>query len=260
MQPLLQITDLNTWYPIRGGLFSRTRGHVHAVNGVSFSVMPGETVGLVGESGCGKTTLARTILLLEHPHSGTITFDGTDISTFDEPARRAYRRALQVVFQDPFAALNPRHTILDALTEAPLAHGLITRRQQRDTARALLHDVGLGPEALDRYPHAFSGGQRQRICIARALALKPRLLICDEAVSALDLSVRAQILNLLADLRQSHNLAYLFITHDLSVVRHLADRIAVMYRGKIVEHGAATTVLNTPQHPYTQTLLHSSGL
>jgi len=255
MTPLLEIRDLRAWYPVRGGFFGRTRSYVRAVDGVSLQVAAGETVGLVGESGCGKSTLARTILLLEKPQAGSVQIDGHDIATLDAAERRAYRRAVQVVFQDPFASLNPRHTILDALTEAPLAHGLVGRGGRRALASRLLADVGLGDEALDRYPHAFSGGQRQRICIARALALQPRLLICDEAVSALDLSVRAQILNLLAELRAARGLAYLFITHDLGVVRHLADRIAVMRRGKIVESGPAEAILDTPQDPYTRELL-----
>ncbi len=255
MTPLLDIRNLRTWFPVRSGLFGRIRSHVRAVDDVSLQVQAGETLGIVGESGCGKTTLARTILMLEKPHSGTLLLDGRDITAFDAAGRDAYRRAVQVVFQDPFASLNPRHTILDVLTEALLAHGLINRRERRETAVGLLADVGLGPEALDRYPHAFSGGQRQRICIARALALKPRLLICDEAVSALDLSVRAQILNLLEALRAKHNLAFLFITHDLGVVRHLADRIAVMRLGRIIETGATDDILDSPQDPYTRTLL-----
>ncbi len=257
MKTLLDIRDLRTWYPLRSGLFGRVRGHVCAVDGVSLQVRAGETLGIVGESGCGKTTLARTILLLAKPHSGEILLDGRDITAFDAAERVAYRRAVQVVFQDPFASLNPRHTILDAITEALLAHGLISRRERRETAVGLLADVGLGPEALDRYPHAFSGGQRQRICIARALALKPRLLICDEAVSALDLSVRAQILNLLESLRTKHNLSYLFITHDIGVVRHLADRIAVMYKGRIIETGPTESILGAPQDPYTRALLEA---
>ena len=255
MTPLLDIRNLRTWFPVRSGLFGRIRSHVRAVDDVSLQVQAGETLGIVGESGCGKTTLARTILMLEKPHSGTLLLDGRDITAFDAAGRDAYRRAVQVVFQDPFASLNPRHTILDAITEALLAHGLISRHERRETAVDLLADVGLGPEALDRYPHAFSGGQRQRICIARALALKPRLLICDEAVSALDLSVRAQILNLLESLRAKHNLSYLFITHDIGVVRHLADRIAVMYKGRIIETGPTESVLGAPQDPYTRALL-----
>ncbi len=255
--PLLEVNDLYTWYPIRRGVFGRTVGHVRAVDGVSLTLAAGETVGLVGESGCGKSTLARTILRLEPPRSGTIRLDGRAILPLAGAALRDYRRQVQVVFQDPFASLNPRLTVLELVTEAMIVHGLIPASARRPTAIRLLQDVGLGPEALDRYPNAFSGGQRQRICIARALSLEPRLLICDEAVSALDLLVRAQVLNLLADLRARHGLAYLFITHDIGVVQHLADRIAVMYLGRIVEQGPAEQVLTTPAHPYTRLLLAS---
>jgi peptide/nickel transport system ATP-binding protein/oligopeptide transport system ATP-binding protein len=255
MPPLLEIRDLHTYYPIRRGILARTAGAVRAVDGVSLVVAAGETVGLVGESGCGKTTLARTILRLETPHSGEIRVDGVNVATLRGAALKAYRRAVQVVFQDPFASLNPRHTVLDLVTEGMLAHGLATPANRREHAARLLDDVGLGADLLDRYPHAFSGGQRQRIAIARALALGPRLLICDEAVSALDLSVRAQILNLLADLRERHGLAYLFITHDLAVVQHLADRIVVMRRGVVVESGPTEQVMSRPAHPYTRDLL-----
>ena len=255
MTPLLEIRDLRTYYPIRRGLFARTVGAVRAVDGVNLTLQAGETVGIVGESGCGKTTLARTILRLERPHTGEIRVDGVDIATLRGAALKAYRRDVQVVFQDPFASLNPRHTVLDLVTEGMLAHGLATPANRRAQAARLLEDVGLGADLLDRYPHAFSGGQRQRIAIARALSLGPRLLICDEAVSALDLSVRAQILNLLADLRARHGLAYLFITHDMAVVQHLADRIVVMQRGRVVEAGPAEQLLANPAHPYTRELL-----
>lgn len=254
---LLEVSDLYTWYPIRRGVFGRTVGHVRAVDGVSLTLTAGETLGLVGESGCGKSTLARTLLRLEHPRSGVIRLNGREILPLAGAALRDYRRQVQVVFQDPFASLNPRLTVLELVTEAMIVHGLIPASERRPTAIRLLQDVGLGPEALDRYPNAFSGGQRQRICIARALSLGPRLLICDEAVSALDLLVRAQVLNLLADLRARHSLSYLFITHDIGVVQHLADRIAVMYLGRIVELGPAEQVLATPAHPYTQLLLAS---
>lgn len=252
---LLDIHGLRTWYPVKKGVFARTVGHVRAVDGVDLTLGSGETLGIVGESGCGKSTLARTILRLERPREGRITLDGQDVLALRGDALRTYRRAVQVVFQDPHASLNPRHTVLDILTEAMLVHGLATRGNRRDAATRLLADVGLPDDILDRYPHAFSGGQRQRICIARALALGPRLLICDEAVSALDLSVRAQVLNLFEDLKARHGLSYLFITHDIGVVQHLADRIAVMYLGKIVESGPAETVLNSPAHPYTRLLL-----
>jgi ABC-type glutathione transport system ATPase component len=253
--PLLELRNLRTWYPIRRGLLARTVGHVKAVQDVSLTLRAGEVIGIVGESGCGKTTLARSILRLETPLSGEISIDGRNIARLKGAALRRYRREVQVVFQDPFASLNPRHTILETLTEGMIAHRLIKPAERRAAAQRLLADVGLGAEALDRFPHAFSGGQRQRICIARALALSPRLLICDEAVSALDLSVRAQVLNLLAELRGRYGLAYLFITHDIGVVQHLADRIAVMCQGVIVESGDAEQILTAPQHPYTRTLL-----
>jgi oligopeptide transport system ATP-binding protein len=255
MTPLLEIRDLRTYYPIRRGIFARTVGTIRAVDGVTLTVQAGETVGIVGESGCGKTTLARTILRLEKPQSGEILIDGRNIATLRGQALKDYRRTVQVVFQDPFASLNPRHTVIDLITEGMLAHGLATPGDRRQQAVRLLDDVGLSADLLDRYPHAFSGGQRQRIAIARALSLGPRLLICDEAVSALDLSVRAQILNLLADLRARHGLAYLFITHDMAVVQHLAERIVVMQRGCVVESGTTEQVLSHPAHPYTRELL-----
>jgi ABC-type oligopeptide transport system ATPase subunit len=253
--PLLRIRGLKTWYPVKKGVFARTVGHIRAVDGVDLDLMRGETLGIVGESGCGKSTLARTILRLEKPRAGTLLLNGRDIRTLRGADLRTYRRTVQVVFQDPYASLNPRHTVLDLLTEAMLAHRLVTPETRRDAAVRLLADVGLPEEILDRYPHEFSGGQRQRLCIARALALGPQLLICDEAVSALDLSVRAQVLNLLEDLKAKHGLSYLFITHDISVVQHIADRIAVMNRGRIVETGPVEQVLNTPEHPYTRLLL-----
>ncbi len=255
--PLLEIRGLKTWYPIKKGVFARTAGFVRAVDGVDLTLLRGETLGVVGESGCGKSTLARTVLRLEKVREGAIALNGQSVLTLRGPALRAYRRAVQVVFQDPQASLNPRHTVLDLLTEAMLVHGLVTREGRRDAAARLLADVGLPPDVLDRYPHAFSGGQRQRICIARALALGPQLLICDESVSALDLSVRAQVLNLLQELKDKRGLSYLFITHDIGVVQHLADRIAVMYLGKIVETGPADAVLQTPAHPYTLLLLRA---
>lgn len=255
--PLLEIRGLKTWFPIKKGVFAQTVGHTRAVDGVDLTLDPGETLGIVGESGCGKSTLARSVLRLEKPLAGSIRLDGRDVLSLRGAALRAYRRTVQAVFQDPQASLNPRHTVLDILTEAMLVHGLTTRDSRRDAAARLLSDVGLPADILDRYPHAFSGGQRQRICIARALALGPKLLICDEAVSALDLSVRAQVLNLLAELKAKHGLSYLFITHDIGVVQHLADRIAVMYLGKIVETGPAERVLDAPSHPYTQLLLRA---
>jgi oligopeptide/dipeptide ABC transporter ATP-binding protein len=255
--PLLEIHNLKTWYPIKKGVLARTVGFVRAVDGVDMALYRGETLGIVGESGCGKSTLARTVLRLEKPREGTVSLNGQNVLALRGKALRAFRRAVQVVFQDPHASLNPRHTVLDLLTEAMLVHGLVTREGRRDAAVRLLSDVGLPADVLDRYPHAFSGGQRQRLCIARALALGPQLLICDEAVSALDLSVRAQVLNLLQELKDKHGLSYLFITHDIGVVQHLADRIAVMYLGKIVDTGSAEAVLSAPAHPYTQLLLRA---
>ncbi|MDD5706968.1 MAG: dipeptide ABC transporter ATP-binding protein [Kiritimatiellae bacterium] len=261
--PLLEVRDLRTWYPVRRGVLARTVDQVRAVDGISLTLRAGETLGVVGASGCGKTTLARTILRLERPRGGAVLVDGQDVLKLRGAALKAYRRAVQVIFQDPFASLNPRHTVLDLVTEGMLAHSLTTPATRRADASRLLVDVGLDAGMLDRYPHAFSGGQRQRIAIARALSLSPRLLICDEAVSALDLSVRAQILNLLAELRDRYGLAYLFITHDLGVVRHLADRIVVMLQGRIVEEGPTVEVLAAPRHDYTRQLLaavpHAGG-
>lgn len=253
--PLLRISNLKTWYPIRQGILARTIGHVRAVDGVSLDVFPGETVGLVGESGCGKSTLVRTVMGLESPSSGDIHLDGIPLWPPKHRDTLPLRRRLQMVFQDPYASLNPRMTILDIVTEGLLEHGLIHSREQQASATRLLADVGMEPSALLRYPHEFSGGQRQRISIARAMALRPDLVICDEAVSALDVSVRAQVLNLLIDLRASHKLAYLFIAHDLGVIRHIAHRVAVMYLGTLVETGPATAVLDRPVHPYTQALI-----
>lgn len=254
-KPLLEVRDLNTWFPVKKGIFARTVDHVKAVNGVSFSMAAGETLGVVGESGCGKSTLSRTILRLEKAHSGQVFFEGQDVFALKGPALQQYRRDMQVVFQDPHATLNPRHSILDILTEGMLVHGLIKPAEAEDVAAELLRDVGLQPDAMHRYPHAFSGGQRQRICIARALALKPKMIICDEAVSALDLSIRAQVLNLLMELKAKYSLAYLFITHDIGVVEHIADNIIVMFKGQIVERGPATEVLLNPKEAYTQRLI-----
>jgi len=252
---LLSIHDARVWFPIQRGVFSRTVGHVRAVDGVSLDIKPGRTLGLVGESGCGKSTLARAIVGLEPLHAGSICFQGTDMSRMDADQWKTARRDLQVVFQDPFASLNPRMTVFDIITEALVVHKLIAGREREAVARELLSDVGLGHEALHRYPHEFSGGQRQRICVARALAMKPKLIICDEAVSALDVSVQAQIINLLMELREKYGLAYLFIAHDLSVVRHIAHEVAVMYLGQIVEHGEADAVIHHPVHPYSRALV-----
>ena len=253
--PLLDLKDLATWFPIRRGVFSRTIGHVRAVDGVDLTIAPGETVGLVGESGCGKSTLARTILLLDKAHQGSIQFNGVDMLTSRRAQIQPLRRRLQVIFQDPFASLNPRMTVLDIVAEGLLEHGVIRNREKLEVTSQLLEDVGLGRDALYRYPHEFSGGQRQRISIARAISLKPDLIICDEAVSALDVSIQAQVMNLLMELREKYGLAYLFISHDLSVVRHISDRIAVMYLGRIVELGRTADIMERPRHPYTQALI-----
>ena len=255
MTPLLELDGLRTWFPIRRGIFSHTVGHVQAVDGVSLKLEKGKTLGLVGESGCGKTTLARTILRLDPAREGRILFKGDDVLQLSGEALRQLRRNLQIVFQDPFASLNPRMTVMDLVTEGMVTHGLIPAARKEEEAARLLQEVGLGKRALYRYPHEFSGGQRQRISVARAISLRPEVVICDEAVSALDVSVQAQVLNLLMDLRERHGLSYLFISHDLSVVRHIADDVAVMYLGRIVEHGPAQQVMDHPQHPYTRALV-----
>ena len=255
MTPLLNVTDLKTWFPIRRGLFSRTTGHIRAVDGVSLHLNPGETLGLVGESGCGKSTLARTILRLDAAHEGAVHFEGADLLQLSKQEMRLVRPRLQMIFQDPYASMNPRQTVRDLLLEAPAFHRRITRAEHETVAVRLLQDVGMDRDALNRYPHEFSGGQRQRICIARALALQPSLIACDEIVSALDVSVQAQVLNLMADLQEKYRLAYLFISHDLSVVRHLAQRTAVMYLGEIVESGPTIDVIQNPRHPYTRALV-----
>ncbi len=239
-QPLLSIRDLRTWFPLRRLLFSRQRGSVKAVDGVSIDIFPGETVGLVGESGCGKTTLGRTILGLEKATAGQVMFGDIDLLSLRESAMRPLRRHLQMIFQDPYASLNPRLPIVNIITEGLQEHGLLNG-DPAPVATQLLQEVGLGPEALYRYPHEFSGGQRQRISIARAMSLHPQFIICDEAVSALDVSIQAQIINLLVDLREAYDLAYLFISHDLSVVRHISQRLAVMYVGQIVDHHSVIT-------------------
>ncbi len=253
--PLLEIKNLKTWFPIRRGVFSRTVGQIRAVDGVSLTMNPGETLGLVGESGCGKTTLARTILLLDKAHSGHIQFKDIEMLSSPRSKIQPLRRQLQVIFQDPFSSLNPRMTVLDIVSEGMIEHGIIRRRERQEAVSGLLEDVGLGQDALHRYPHEFSGGQRQRISIARAISLHPELIICDEAVSALDVSIQAQVMNLLMDLRKKYGLAYLFISHDLNVVRHISDRIAVMYLGRIVESGSTQDIMEHPQHPYTRALI-----
>ena len=254
---LLDVRDLKVSFPVRKGLFARTLGYVHALSGVTFDLRRGETLGIVGESGCGKTTLARAILRLNRPSSGSVTLYGEDVLSLRGSRLVRYRQRVQAVFQDPQASLNPRHTVRDILTEAMVYHKIIAPSQRAGVATELLARVGLDASALDRYPHEFSGGQRQRICIARAISLKPEILICDEAVSALDLSLRAQVLDLLADLKTQLGLSVIFITHDVGVVQHVADRLLVMQGGKIVERGECRDVLSRPQMPYTRHLLAS---
>jgi ABC-type oligopeptide transport system ATPase subunit len=254
---ILEVRDLKVWFPIKKGIFSRTAGYVKAVDGVSFDLRRGETLGVVGESGCGKSTTSRAVLMLNKPCGGTIKVDGVDISTLRGKALLEYHRKVQVVFQDPNASLNPRHTICDIVTEGMIYHGLCRKEERNDRAVELLESVGLDSSVLYRYPHEFSGGQRQRICIARAIALKPELLICDEAVSALDLSIRAQVLDLLGGLKKKLGLSFMFITHDVGVVQHIADHIIVMNHGKIVEEGTADEVLKNPKEEYTRRLMAS---
>lgn len=258
--PLLQVEDLKTHFPIRKGFFRRTVGYVRAVDGVSFSVNVGETLGVVGESGCGKTTVGRTILRLIQASggahiSGRVNFDGKDVFALPNDQMRSLRSQMQIIFQDPVGSLNPRMTVGAMLAEPLLVHKLASKNDVRPKVAALLDRVGLPTSAANRYPHEFSGGQRQRIGIARALALNPRFIVCDEPVSALDVSIQAQILNLLQDLKKEMNLSYLFIAHNLAVVEHFSDRVAVMYLGKIVEIAPSSELYKNPRHPYTSALL-----
>jgi peptide/nickel transport system ATP-binding protein len=254
--PLLRAEGLRVWFPIRKGLFQRTVGWVRAVDGIDLDVPAGRTLALVGESGCGKSTVGRALLRLVEPREGKLWFEGVDLLGLDAQTLHPYRRAMQIVFQDPQGSLDPRMRVRDAIAEGMQSFGIGADESERtERVAALLARVQLDPAQMWRYPHEFSGGQRQRICIARALAVEPRLLICDEATSALDVSIQAQILNLLDDLQQELGLAYLFITHDLGVVRHLADRVAVMYLGQIVEEGETERIFGDPRHPYTRGLL-----
>ena len=255
-QSLLRIRNLKKYFPVRGGLFSRESGRVHAVDDVSFDIAEGETLGLVGESGCGKSTTGRAILRLIEPTSGEIWFRDRNVTELGERAMRHLRKEIQMIFQDPYSSLDPRMTVGSIIGEALLVHGLAAGRKAREERVVeLLETVGLSAEHLRRYPHEFSGGQRQRIGIARALAVRPSMIVCDEAVSALDVSVQAQVVNLLEDLQNKFGLTYLFIAHDLSVVEHISTRVAVMYLGKIVELASAKDLYTNPRHPYSEALL-----
>lgn len=254
-KPLLEVSNLQVGFP-QAGAFGQTKRYVMAVKGVSFQVYPGETLGLVGESGCGKTTLGRTLLRLITPISGSVMFDGQNVATIGGHALQKLRQEMQIIFQNPFSSLDPRLKVGDAVIEPLLIHGRGNNdRNRRKIASELLEEVGLDPTLVHRYPHEFSGGQRQRICIARALALRPKFIICDESVSSLDVSVQAQVLNLLKELQQKLNLTYIFISHDLNVVKFMSDRILVMNQGQIVEQGAAESIYRSPQQEYTRRLI-----
>ncbi|MBX3354391.1 MAG: ABC transporter ATP-binding protein [Phycisphaeraceae bacterium] len=254
-RPLLEVRDLRTWFPIRRGFLQRTVGFVKAIDGVSFHIRRGETLGLVGESGCGKTTVGRTILRLIPATGGEVLFDGVNVFSQGYASMRKLRRRMQIIFQDPGGSLNPRMRVGRIVGEPLEVHGLARGDELRHRVESLLERCGLWKAAADRYPHEFSGGQRQRVAIARALALEPELIVCDEPTSALDVSIQSQILNLLSDLQDEFGLSFLFISHDMAVIHHVCDRIAVMYNGKIVEEGDRDDIINRPQHPYTQALL-----
>ena len=257
---LVRVENLVKYYPIRGGIFMKEVAFVKAVDNVSLTILQGETLGLVGESGCGKSTLGRAILRLEEPTSGKVFFHDQAIQDLEPKAMRQLRKKMQIIFQDPFSSLNPRKPISQIIGEPLLVHGMSNRSQRNQAVADILKTVGLGKEHMRRYPHQFSGGQRQRIGIARAIALKPEFIVCDEAVSALDVSIQAQVINLLKDLQEQFNLTYLFISHDLHVVEYISDRVAVMYLGKIVEFATSQELYKNPLHPYTKALLSSSPM
>jgi oligopeptide transport system ATP-binding protein len=253
--PLLEVKHLKKHFPIKGGVFSKTIGYVYAVDDINFTLGKGETLGLVGESGCGKSTTGRTILRLIEPTDGMISFEGQDITHLDKSAMRALRREMQIIFQDPYASLNPRMTVGSIIGEPLEIHKIAKGSEKEERVASLLQKVGLRAEDMRKYPHEFSGGQRQRIGIARALALNPKLIVCDEPVSALDVSIQAQVINLLEDLQAEFGLSYLFIAHNLNVVEHISNRVAVMYLGQIVELASDEELYKNPQHPYTEALL-----
>ena len=254
---LVKIEKLKKYFPIKSGILSRVTNFVKAVDGINLSIPEGQTIGLVGESGCGKTTLGKTILKLIEPSQGKIYFENNDITRLSPSDMRPYRREMQIVFQDPYGSLNPRMKVESIVSEGLTIHNIARGQERRDIIRELLITVGLREDALSRYPHEFSGGQRQRIAIARALALRPKFIVCDEPISALDVSVQAQIINLFIELQEKFKLTYLFISHDLRVVRHISDKVAVMYLGKIVEISPSKELYNNPLHPYTQVLISS---
>lgn len=259
MSPLLEVQGLTKHFPVsKGVIFSRLGDTVKAVDDVTFAVEKGETLGLVGESGCGKSTTGRCVIRLLEPTAGSVSFEGTNVRGLKGRKLKAFRREVQFIFQDPYASLNPRMTFGEIMSEPLVIHGIGTRREREQRCKEMLEIVGLNPEHIHRYPHEFSGGQRQRCGIARALMLRPKMIICDEPVSALDVSIQAQIINLLEELQEEFGLTYLFIAHDLAVVRHICDRVAVMYLGKVVELGGWREVYNDPHHPYTQSLLSAA--